>query len=68
MPANPNAAAIEIATQGLRRLLERIVFVDGATVAFYITDEGAPPIRSTDDIDCIIEVHSSVAYHDLEQS
>ena len=39
-------------------LNEKIVFVGGAVVVFYIDDPGAPEIRPTEDIDIILEITS----------
>ncbi len=48
-------------------LREDVVFLGGTAVALLITDAGAPPIRITDDVDCIIEVTSRWDYYALEK-
>jgi hypothetical protein len=49
------------------KLLERIVFVGGATVDLYVTIPGAPDTRPTIDVDCIVEVGSLVEYYAFEE-
>lgn len=46
---------IQIARR-LRPLLDRLVFLGGTTLRSLITDEAAPEIRNTDDVDVIIKV------------
>lgn len=61
-----NIAMLEIVAAGLRHLTPYFVFVGGATTALYIDDKAAPYMRPTDDVDCIVEVASLVAYSQLE--
>lgn len=47
---------------------ERVVFVGGATVNLYSTAAGTiPEPRTTDDVDCIVEVAPLSAFHQLEE-
>lgn len=52
---------------GLGPLREKVVFVGGSTVALYLTDPGAPGIRPTEDVDCVIEVVTKAGYYKLEE-
>jgi hypothetical protein len=65
MSKNPHEHDLEIVAAGLAHLLPRVVFVGGAVVGFYVTDEGAPTVRGTEDIDCVVELHSQTDYHQL---
>lgn len=56
---------IQIARR-LRPLLGRLVFLGGTTLRLLITDEAAPEIRNTDDVDVIIKVASRGDYYQLE--
>ena len=58
---------LSLVAKGLGDLNERVAFVGGATVALYITDKAAPPVRLTDDVDCVIEISSQTKYHKLEK-
>ena len=40
----------------IRNRLREVVFVGGATVHLWITEEAAPPVRATDDVDVICDV------------
>lgn len=51
-----NVAMLEDAATGLGPLLEEVVFVGGATVELWVTDEAAPEFRPTEDVDVIVEV------------
>lgn len=55
---NPNAALLLAAVQKLVPLLDQIVFVGGCVAGLLITDPGAAPVRSTIDVDAIVELAS----------
>ncbi|MCU7877211.1 MAG: hypothetical protein KZQ84_10495 [Candidatus Thiodiazotropha sp. (ex Lucinoma borealis)] len=62
---NPN---IEILTQAVERLgalSHEMVFLGGCATGLLITDEAAPPLRVTRDVDAIVQVTSLAAYHYL---
>lgn len=61
-----NVAMLESAAEAISEILEDVVFVGGATVELWITDQGAPEFRPTFDIDVIAEVTSRAAYYRLE--
>ena len=46
----------------LRPMLEDFVFVGGCTTALLITDSGAAEVRSTYDVDAIVEIKSYAEY------
>jgi hypothetical protein len=46
----------------LGSLRERVVFLGGASVGLLVTDPAAPPLRTTKDVDAIIEVGTTVEY------
>ncbi len=58
---------LELAHGALGELVEEVVFVGGATVALWITDPAAPPVRVTEDVDVIVEVTSRSAYYEFEE-
>lgn len=53
---------LEFGHAALGALVEEVVFVGGATIALWITDPAAPPVRVTQDVDVIVEVTSRRAY------
>lgn len=57
---------LDLAADALGELLDEVVFVGGATVTLWITDPGAPPVRPTKDVDVVVEVTTSSAFHDFE--
>lgn len=67
MKNDKNIEMIKIVARGLKDLLGDVIFVGGATVPFYIDDQGAPPLRTTEDVDCVIKLASRVAFHKLEE-
>lgn len=62
-----NLRMLELATEHLGDLLAEVVFVGGATVELWITDEAAPEFRPTDDIDVIVEITTLREYHRFEK-
>lgn len=58
-------ALIEIARH-LGPLAENVVYIGGAILGFLITDEAAPSIRSTDDVDLVVEAATVVDYQKLD--
>lgn len=57
---------LELAHTALGALVDEVVFVGGATVALWITDPAAPPVRVTEDVDVIVEVTSRSGYYQFE--
>ena len=61
---------VEIVASGLKDLLPEMVFVGGATVTLYLSEENTKSessVRPTDDVDCVIEVASRTEYTKLEK-
>ena len=50
---DPNLPLLEEAAQKLIPFLDEIVFVGGVMLGLLITDQGAAPIRGTNDVDVI---------------
>ncbi|MEI7484377.1 MAG: hypothetical protein WCK13_06665 [Ignavibacteriota bacterium] len=50
----------------LKHLLKEVVFVGGAVVNLYSTDEAATEIRQTDDIDCVVKTVLRSDYNKFE--
>lgn len=51
----------------LEPLLDQLVFLGGCTTALFVTDEAAPDVRVTHDVDVIVEVASRKEYWQLEE-
>lgn len=66
-PQNPNLVILEAAVARLGSLTERLVFLGGCATGLLLTDEAAPPIRVTRDVDAIAELASLVDYHRLSK-
>lgn len=60
-------AMVERAAQELDPFLDEVAFVGGATIALWITDQGAPEPRVTKDVDLVVEVASRTAWHRFEE-
>jgi predicted nucleotidyltransferase len=56
---------LELAADILGPLVEEVVFVGGATIHLWLTEEAAPPVRATDDVDVICDVTSYSEYQTL---
>lgn len=64
--AAANLLMLELMAKKLGKLCNEVVFVGGCTTALFITDSAAPDVRSTLDIDCIVDVISITKYQQFE--
>ena len=62
-----NQRMLEAAAGHLGPLLDEAVFVGGATVELWITDEGAPEFRPTADVDVVVEITTRREYYRFEK-
>ena len=62
---NPNLEILMFAVKQLGKLADEMVFLGGCATGLLITDEAAPPIRVTRDVDAIVQVVSLADYHQL---
>ena len=67
MRRDPNLHMVERVAEALGPLRERVVFLGGCATGLLLTDTAAPSIRSTKDVDVIVEVATRLAYHKIEQ-
>lgn len=59
-------AQLRLAVEILGPLVDEVVFVGGATIHLWLTDDAAPPARATDDVDVICDVTTRAATTRLE--
>jgi predicted nucleotidyltransferase len=64
---DPNVAALRAVATALGPLRDEVLFVGGAVAGLLITDPAAISVRPTDDVDCVVEIVSTVAYHAFER-
>ena len=62
---NPNLEVLERAVECLGPIADAMVFLGGCATGCLLTDDAAPPIRVTQDVDAITEVASLVDYYRL---
>ena len=67
IPADPNLPLLESVARALGPLCERFVFVGGCATGLLVTDPTAAPVRTTRDVDVVVEVVSLSGYHALER-
>lgn len=65
--ARTNLAMLEFVARKLEGLKDKLVFLGGCATALLINDPVAPDVRTTLDVDCIVDVISLQDYHQLEQ-
>lgn len=53
---NPNIEILMFAVERLDELADEMVFLGGCATGLLITDDAAPPIRVTRDVDAIVQV------------
>jgi predicted nucleotidyltransferase len=64
---NPNLEILELAVDQLGELADEMVFVGGCATGLLITDQAAPPIRVTKDVDAIVQVVTHSDYYALSE-
>ena len=64
---NPNLDILMLAVDRLDNLTDEIVFLGGCTTGLFITDQAAPPVRETKDVDVIVEVVTLAEYYKLSE-
>ena len=64
---NPNLDILILAVEKLEELSDKVVFLGGCTTGLLITDQAAPPVRETIDVDVIIEVSSYFEYNKIAE-
>ena len=62
---NPNLEILKLAVEQLGELSDKMIFLGGCATGLLITDQAAPPIRVTRDVDAIVEVASRADYYEL---
>ena len=60
---NPNLEILRLAIDRLGELADELVFVGGCATGLLISDNAAPPIRVTRDVDAIVQVLSHAEYY-----
>jgi hypothetical protein len=65
--ANPNLPLLESVVAALGTLCPRFVFVGGCVTGLLITEAATSPVRTTRDVDVIVEVVSLGEYQTLER-
>jgi hypothetical protein len=65
--ANPNMALLVGMAQAMGPLCDQVVFVGGCATGLLLDDAGLMDVRSTVDVDAIVEVASLAGYHRLTE-
>lgn len=64
---DPNLAILMLTIEKLGGLTGEMVFLGGSTTGLLITDQAAPPVRETNDVDAIVEVVTLAEYYQLSE-
>ncbi len=62
-----NIEMLQIVAGGLGNLLEEMIFVGGAVTELYASNPNISDIRTTVDVDCVIELSSRISHVELEK-
>lgn len=60
-----NLAILQLVASKLEDLREEVVFVGGCVVGLLITDSKVPDVRTTLDVDCIVDVSTKANYYKI---
>lgn len=63
-----NIKMLQIVANGLNELKNEMVFVGGVVIELYANDPAASDIRSTFDVDCVVELSSRIHHNRLEEN
>lgn len=66
--SSPTLEMVKIVARGLGDLKDKVVFLGGVATSLLITDPALPHVRTTFDVDVIVEVVSRMEYYRLEDS
>ncbi len=58
---------VKLVAHKLGSLVEQVVFLGGATVGLLLTEEGAPDVRETRDVDIIVEIINLADYYSFNK-
>lgn len=64
--SNANLLQLEYAAQKLGNINKEVVFLGGCITGLLISDSMIPDLRTTIDVDCIVDVMTWVDYHKIE--
>jgi hypothetical protein len=64
---DPNLPLLESVAHALGPLCDRFVFIGGCATGQLVTDPAASPVRTTRDVDVVVEIISLAGYHALER-
>lgn len=65
--AERNLKSLHFIARRLEELCDEVTFVGGCVTGLLITDEAAPDVRVTVDVDCIVNVITKPEYHGLSK-
>lgn len=65
---HPNIANIEAVVAALGDLADQVVFLGGGVTTLLVTDDAAPSVRASIDVDVIVDVGSLVEYYRLSDT
>jgi predicted nucleotidyltransferase len=62
---DPNVALVELAALKLGNLIDNLVLIGGCAAGLLITDNARPPVRTTLDVDLVVEIATRIKYYEL---
>ena len=67
MSYEKNINLLKIAIQKMGELSNEVVFIGGIITSLYVDQEISEEVRPTEDVDCVIEVHTKKDYREFEK-
>lgn len=64
---NPQIESLEKVAKILAKVPEKFVFTGGATIVLYVDEIIRDELRSTKDVDCVVEIFSRAEYYQLSE-
>ena len=66
--ARANLDKLEFVARKLGELNNEVVYLGGCSTALLISDDLAPDVRPTIDVDCIVDIATKSAYYEFSKS
>ena len=60
-----NIEMLAVVANGLGEMINEVVFVGGSVAELYANDPAASDIRSTLDVDCVVEISSRMKFTNI---
>ncbi len=62
-----NLQILDSVAEALQSMLDQVCFIGGATTVLYLDPSNRDTVRSTEDVDCVVQIGTNLEYNRLER-